>query len=110
MSAVSPDVSDGSRSATLDGIDRAPTAPVRDRYVDLVRVAAVVAVILGHWFVIAITVRNGRLGGQNVLAVLPWTHGLTWVFQVVPLFFFVGGYANAVSLSAFANAGADRAG
>jgi hypothetical protein len=111
MSAVSsPDVSDGPRSATLDGIDRVPTAPVRDRYVDLVRVAAVVAVILGHWFVIAITVRNGRPGGQNVLAVLPWTHGLTWVFQVVPLFFFVGGYANAASWSAFANAGADWAG
>ncbi|MDQ4028901.1 MAG: acyltransferase, partial [Actinomycetota bacterium] len=111
MSAVSsPDVRVGPRSATLDGFDRVPTAPVRDRYVDLVRVAAVVAVILGHWFVIAITVRDGRLSGQNVLAVLPWTHGLTWVFQVVPLFFFVGGYANAASWSAFANAGADWAG
>lgn len=107
MSAVSsPDLSSGFRSDKLDGINRVPTAPVRDRYVDVVRVAAVVAVILGHWFVIAITVRNGRLGGQNVLALLPWTHGLTWIFQVVPLFFFIGGYANAASWSAFHNAGA----
>jgi hypothetical protein len=106
MSAVSPDVSDGSRSDTSDGIDRVPRAPVRDRYVDLVRVTAVVAVILGHWFVIAITIRDGRLGGQNVLALLPWTHGLTWVFQVVPLFFLVGGYANAASWTSFNNAGA----
>jgi fucose 4-O-acetylase-like acetyltransferase len=82
----------------------------RDRYVDLARVAAVLCVIVGHWFVIAITVSNERLEGHNILALLPWTHGLTWFFQVVPLFFLVGGYANAASWSAFEAAGGAWAG
>jgi hypothetical protein len=32
-----------------------------------------------------------------MLHMAPWTQWLTWVFQVMPLFFVVGGYANAVS-------------
>ncbi|MFK3632133.1 acyltransferase family protein, partial [Klebsiella pneumoniae] len=26
-----------------------------------------------------------------------WTHPLTWVFQVMPIFFLVGGYSNGLS-------------
>jgi hypothetical protein len=33
----------------------------------------------------------------NLLAAYPWTQALTWVFQIVPLFFFAGGAANAIS-------------
>lgn len=72
----------------------------RDRYVDLLRAVAIVAVVLGHWFVAAVTVTDGRLDGVNLLSVLPWTHPLTWLFQVMPIFFLVGGYANAASWDA----------
>jgi len=33
-----------------------------------------------------------------MLDVVPWTNWLTWLFQVMPIFFIVGGYSNAVSL------------
>ncbi len=36
-----------------------------------------------------------RLG--NLLAAFPWTQALTWLLQIMPLFFFAGGAANALS-------------
>jgi Acyltransferase family len=75
----------------------AVTPPDRDRYLDLLRGLAIAGVVLGHWLVAAVTYRDGRLGGVNALTVLPWAHWLTWAFQVMPLFFLVGGYANAAS-------------
>ena len=75
----------------------AATPPDRNRYVDLLRGLAILAVVLGHWVVIAVTVTDGRLGWTNLLTVERWTHPLTWVFQVMPVVFLVGGYANAAS-------------
>ncbi|MFN2494728.1 MAG: acyltransferase [Pseudonocardiaceae bacterium] len=71
----------------------------RDRYVDLLRALAILAVVTGHWLVAAVTVQDGRLGGINALQVLPWARPLTWLLQVMPVFFLVGGYANAASWS-----------
>ncbi|MEV6983620.1 acyltransferase [Sphaerisporangium sp. NPDC051017] len=76
--------------------ERAPTR--RDRYVDLVRAFAITAVVTGHWLVVSITHGPGGFSGRAVLETVPWTRPLTWVFQVMPLFFLVGGYANAASL------------
>ncbi|KWX03887.1 hypothetical protein TH66_12680 [Carbonactinospora thermoautotrophica] len=75
----------------------AATPASRDRHADLVRLFAISAVVLGHWLAVVIVLRDGRLVGQNALALLPWAHWATWVFQVMPLFFLVGGYANAAS-------------
>lgn len=74
------------------------------------RAIAITAVVLGHWLATAVTGTSGALEGRNVLAVLDWTHALTWLFQVMPLFFFVGGYANAASLESHGRAGGDRLG
>ena len=41
-----------------------------------------------------------------MLQVAPWTQWLTWLLQVMPLFFIVGGYANAVSWQAAQRSGA----
>ena len=59
--------------------------------------AAIVTVVLGHWLMAAVTVRDGELGPDAVLNIAPWSHPLTWLFQVMPLFFIVGGYANGLS-------------
>ncbi|MGM0384799.1 MAG: acyltransferase family protein, partial [Actinomycetota bacterium] len=78
----------------------APAAPAqRDRYVDLLRAASICVVVLGHWTVSSVTLSGGELGYANLLDVQPVTHPLTWVFQVMPVFFLVGGYANAASLA-----------
>ncbi|MEU8564823.1 acyltransferase [Streptomyces cyaneofuscatus] len=69
------------------------TPDTRDRYVDLLRVASLGAVVLGHWMMAAVTPD----GVGNLLAVVPALQPLTWLLQVMPVFFFVGGFAHALS-------------
>lgn len=85
----------------------AATPTTRNRVVDLLRVGALIVVVLGHWLVAAVTVRDGVLDGGAVLDRATWTHPLTWVFQVMPVFFLVGGYANALSWRRARRAGGD---
>lgn len=92
------------RAASVAGVAGRTTAPdgrvqpaARELSADLYRVLAVVVVVLGHWLLAAVTFRNGRFGYDEVLVMLPSTQWLTWIFQVVPVFFVVGGYANAAS-------------
>ncbi|MET9952133.1 acyltransferase [Streptomyces sp. NPDC006339] len=70
------------------------TPATRDRYVDLLRVASLGVVVLGHWLMAAVTA-DGRVG--NLLAVVPGLQILTWVLQVMPVFFFVGGFSHALA-------------
>lgn len=67
------------------------------RAVDAYRAFAVLTVIVGHWLAFALSVQDGRLTGTNVLEIWPPAPWLTWLFQVMPVFFLVGGYANAAS-------------
>lgn len=73
------------------------TPATRNRVVDLVRVASILIVVFGHWLMAAITFEDGEIVPGHLLELAVWTHPLTWVFQVMPLFFFVGGYSNALS-------------
>jgi surface polysaccharide O-acyltransferase-like enzyme len=77
--------------------DITPERPVRDLGVDFYRVSGVVLIVLGHWLAGSVTYRNGQFGRQNPLLDMPWTQWLTWIFQAVPVFFLVAGYAGAVS-------------
>jgi fucose 4-O-acetylase-like acetyltransferase len=79
------------------GIDRGGISTSRNIYLDLIRVVAIAAVVVGHWIATGITYKHGQLDGVDVLGVSPWTSWLTLIFQVVPLFFLVGGYAGALS-------------
>jgi len=70
------------------------TPPDRDRFVDFLRAASIVAVMLGHWMV-SVVLRDGdEFTATNVLASARWLHWGTWLVQVMPLFFFVGGFSN----------------
>lgn len=76
------------------------TPAERERYLDLLRALAIAAVVLGHWLITVIDYdRAGRLTGRSALVDLPEGRPGTWLFQVMPIFFLVGGYANAASLS-----------
>ncbi|MFJ3903310.1 acyltransferase [Streptomyces sp. NPDC090025] len=72
----------------------AATPATRDRYVDLLRVASLGVVVLGHWLMAAVTA-DGQVG--NLLAEVPALQPLTWVLQVMPVFFFVGGFSHALA-------------
>ena len=71
--------------------------PERNRYVDFLRAFSILAVVIGHWLVAAPYIQDGAVQGGHLLGILPWTQWLTWGFQVMPLFFLVGGFSNGVS-------------
>jgi hypothetical protein len=80
------------------------TPPQRDRTVDALRALAITGVILGHWLVTALVLTRGRGGGgvlhdTSPLASLPALTPLSWIFQTLAIFFFVGGYAAARSFT-----------
>ena len=77
------------------------TPATRDRYVDFVRGASIAAVVFGHWFISIIHWQGGLIYQTSAVGV---TSGLwfgTWFFQVMPLFFFVGGFSNLVAFEAY---------
>jgi peptidoglycan/LPS O-acetylase OafA/YrhL len=77
----------------------------RDRYVDFLRVASIVTVVLGHWAVTAVHRTGDGLAAGNVLSATPWLWPATWVLQVMPVFFVVGGFANMASWQALRRRG-----
>jgi len=70
----------------------------RNRHVDFLRAASILVVIIGHWLISAVHYTDGELALEHLFDIQPWTRWLTWIFQVMPVFFIVGGYSNAVSL------------
>ncbi|WFF00334.1 acyltransferase [Micromonospora sp. WMMD964] len=82
----------------------------RERYVDLLRALAITMVIIGHWIVTVIERdADGRVTAHSALGDLRWAYPLTWLVQVMPVFFLVGGYANAASLTRLRARGGDAA-
>lgn len=81
------------------------TPPDRDRYVDLLRAFSITTVILGHFFIALIFRRGGEIGVHNVVGVASGLWLLTWVLQVMPLFFFVGGFSNLKTYDGFMSRG-----
>ena len=82
----------------------------RNRYVDFLRAVSILMVVTGHWLIVALYHKDGALIPGDLLELRPKTQWLTWVFQVMPIFFIVGGYANAVSLESARRRGTDYAG
>jgi hypothetical protein len=74
------------------------STPGRDRYVDLLRVLSLGVVVLGHWLMAVVAVgEDGVARAGNVLAVVPALQPATWLLQVMPVFFLVGGFSHAVA-------------
>jgi hypothetical protein len=69
--------------------------PPRNRYVDLVRVFAILVVVVGHWLDTIVVIEDGLPVGQSALGEVGYMRWLTLVFQIMPLFFLAGGYAAA---------------
>jgi fucose 4-O-acetylase-like acetyltransferase len=75
----------------------AKTPESRNRYVDFLRAVSICAVVFGHWLMAAPYVSGGAINITSMLEHQEWTRWLTWVFQVMPVFFLVGGYSNGIS-------------
>ncbi|MDG4533904.1 acyltransferase [Streptomyces sp. AV19] len=78
----------------------AATPPDRDRALDALRAVAILGVVLGHWLVTALVAGDGgTLSGASPLQHMPWLAPVSWMFQTLALFFFVGGVCGARSLA-----------
>ena len=88
-------------SATLsvDGLVDA-TPPERDRYVDFLRALSIGVVVCWHWMLSVTYWKKGSLTMPNPVGNVPLLWALTWVLQIMPVFFFVGGYANSATWDA----------
>lgn len=74
----------------------------RNRAIDFYRAIAMLAVAIGHWMAMNIAVdASGELIAGNALEAAPGMAIMTWLFQVMPLFFVVGGFSSAMSLDSF---------
>lgn len=76
------------------------TPASRDRYVDFLRALSIGAVVVGHWTIGLIAWDQGVIRSTSAIGKAPGLWLATWVFQVMPVFFFVGGFANLVAYEA----------
>ena len=88
----------------------AQTPAERNRYVDFLRFISILVVIVGHWLIATAYMVDGEMHLGHLLKDSTKFHWMTWLFQVMPIFFIVGGYSNAVSLESAGRKGIDYAG
>ena len=88
----------------------AQTPAERNRYVDFLRFISILVVIVGHWLIATAYMVDGEMHLGHLLKDSTKFHWMTWIFQVMPIFFIVGGYSNAVSLESARRKGIDYAG
>ena len=70
------------------------TKPERDRYVDLLRSVSLVVVVIWHWVFTILAVSPETVSPSNPIGSTRGLWVATWVLQVMPVFFFVGGYTH----------------
>jgi len=104
MDTASPRTASPGTRSTAHIADATPDS--RDRYVDLLRVASLAVVVVGHWLMAAVVVGpDGAASAGNLLTTAPWLHPVTWLLQVIPVFFLVGGFSHATALDSLARRG-----
>lgn len=73
------------------------TRATRDTGVDLVRAFCVLGVVVLHSLMVGVTVTEAGPIFANASDGAAWIIPLSWVFQVMPLFFVIGGFAGYTS-------------
>jgi surface polysaccharide O-acyltransferase-like enzyme len=81
----------------------------RDRAVDLVRALAIAGVVVLHSLMVGVTLAPDGPVFANAGDVGGWIVPVSWVMQVMPMFFVVGGFAGITALRAQRGRGASGA-
>src|SRR6476660_3098201 len=68
----------------------ADTPATRDRAIDVIRIASLLGVVVGHTIMATSIIRDDVFFWTNLLTASVVFQALTWVFQIMPLFFFAG--------------------
>lgn len=73
----------------------AQVKPGRDATIDAVRAACLLAVVLLHSLMVGVQLGPaGELQTSVALSGEPWFAPITWILQIMPLFFIAGGFAS----------------
>jgi hypothetical protein len=75
----------------------ARTPADRDRALDVVRIVSLIGVVAGHTVMAISVIRNHVLIWDNLLTTSVVFQALTWILQIMPLFFFAGAAASLSS-------------
>ena len=81
------------------------TPATRDRYVDFLRALSILVVVVGHWLIGVIYWQDELIGTTSAIGKTENLWLATWVLQVMPIFFFVGGFANLTTYRSFQRRG-----
>ena len=95
-------------STDLDALVQG-TPATRDRYVDFLRGASILVVVVGHWLIALLSWDSGIIRSTSAVGRTSGLWLATWFFQVMPIFFFVGGYSNYVALESVRRRGGSAA-
>ncbi len=87
----------------------AKTPDSRNRYVDFLRAASILVVVIGHWLIATVYYQDGSIQPGHLLEITNGLHWMTWLFQVMPIFFIVGGFSNSITLDSAHKKGLDYA-
>ncbi len=68
----------------------ANTPATRDRAIDVIRIVSLVGVVVGHTIMATSVIEDDVFIWSNLLTASVVFQALTWVFQIMPLFFFAG--------------------
>ncbi len=105
MTSTAPAAAAPSTVLGVGGLVEATPAS-RDRFVDFLRALSIVVVILWHWvFSVTHFDSDGALTMPNPIGDVRLLWLATWLLQIMPVFFFVGGFANLASLEALERRG-----
>lgn len=72
-------------------------AGVRDRYIDFLRAFSLVVVVMWHWGFTILVVSETSVSPTNPIGATRGLWVATWLLQVMPVFFFVGGYTHRLA-------------
>ncbi len=73
-------------------------APGRDRAIDLVRACCIAGVVVLHAMMVGVAVTDTGPSFVNASDGTAWVVPLSWLLQVMPLFFVIGGFSGATAL------------
>lgn len=85
-----------SRPAPATGSSPVPSGS-RDTGIDLVRACCIVGVVVLHAMMVGVTVTSAGPLFENASDGTAWIAPLSWVLQVMPLFFVIGGFAGLLA-------------
>jgi Acyltransferase family len=90
-----PDAREEPRSTEPETLPPAQQAGDRDELIDLLRSLATTTVVMWHWVFTILVWRDDGPHADNPIGYVSGLWSLTWVLQVMPLFFVAGGFVHA---------------